>query len=131
MLALFGVAGVVSAGLTSVAGAAPPSLATPLGLVGVSWVGVVAGVVVSRLVDAAIMVLLLRVLSRGPLPGRDVRGGAVIGGVGMTVLKLVGAQLVARATASPLFGPIVVVVGLLFWLNLISRLVLLLSLIHI
>jgi membrane protein len=125
VLALFGVAVVVSAGLTSVAGAAATWLATLLGLADVSWVLAVAGVLVSLLVDTAIMVLLLRVLSGVPLPWRDVRGGAVIGGVGMTVLKLVGAQLVARATASPLFGSIVVVVGLLFWLNLISRLVLL------
>ena len=74
--------------------------------------------------SVAVMVLLLRVLSGVRLPWPAIRSGAVFGGVGMTLLKLVGAQVVARATSSPLFGSLVVVVGLLFWLNLMARLVL-------
>jgi len=41
------------------------------------------------------------------------------------VLKLLAATLIGMATRNPLFGSFVVVVGLLFWLNLVSRLVLL------
>ena len=53
------------------------------------------------------------------------RQAALVGGVLLTVVKLFGAQLIAAATKSPLLGSVVVVVGLLFWLNLIARIVVL------
>ncbi len=115
VLALLGVALLGSAVLSSVVGAGGSWLAERVGL---------TGVIVSLVVDVAVMVLLLRVLSGVRLPWPAIRSGAVFGGVGMTLLKLVGAQVVARATSSPLFGSLVVVVGLLFWLNLMARLVL-------
>ncbi len=124
VLALLGVALLGSAVLSSVVGAGASWLAERVGLTGQSWLVGSAGVIVSLVVDVAVMVLLLRVLSGVRLPWPAIRSGAVFGGVGMTLLKLVGAQVVARATSSPLFGSLVVVVGLLFWLNLMARLVL-------
>jgi len=53
------------------------------------------------------------------------RQAALVGGLLLTVVKLFGAQLIASATRSPLLGSVVVVVGLLFWLNLIARIVIL------
>jgi membrane protein len=124
VLALLGVSLVASAVLSSTVGAGASWVAERIGLAGQPWVVVGAGIVVSLVVDTAIMILLLRVLSGVSLPWPAIRSGAMLGGVGMTLLKLVGAQVVARATSNPLFGSLVVVVGLLFWLNLMARLVL-------
>jgi membrane protein len=73
----------------------------------------------------AILVLLLRVLSGIDLPWAVLRQAALVGGLLLAVVKLFGSQLVASATRSPLLGSVVVVVGLLFWLNLIARIVIL------
>ncbi len=125
VLVLLGAGVLASAVLTSVASAAAQWVSALVGLEQVSWAVAMAGVLVSLVVDCLIMLVLLRVLSGVPLAWRDIRGGVLLGGVGLTVLKLLGAQLVARATANPLFGSVVVVVGLLFWLDLIARLILL------
>jgi len=124
VLVALGLSVLVSAALSSIVGAAAAWAAHRLGLDDAPVLLTVGGVLVSFLVDTAVMVLLLRVLSGVALPWADVRRSAPMGGLAMTTLKLVGAQLVARATANPLFGSIVVVVGLLFWLNLIARVVL-------
>lgn len=125
VLVLLGVAVLLSASMSSLVGGAMGWLADRLQLGGLSTFAVAAaGVVVTLAVDTRVMVVLLRLLSGVPLPWRDVRAGAIVGGVGMTLLKLVGAQLIAQATKNPLFGSIVVVVGLLFWLNIVARVIL-------
>jgi len=83
-----------------------------------------AGLAVSVLADTGLMMLLLRVLSGVPVPWRDLYQGALVGGVGFSVLKLSAATLLPRVTANPLFASIAIVVGLLVWLNLIARLTL-------
>lgn len=125
VLTALGLSVLLSAVLSSLVGAAASWTTHQVGLGEASAAVAIGGALVSLAVDTAVMVLLLRVLSGVPLPWTDVRRSALMGGAAMTTLKLVGAQLVARATASPLFGSIVVVVGLLFWLNLIARVVLL------
>lgn len=124
VLALFGVAVLVSTALTSLTSTAAVWLSTALSLSQPPWLLAALGVLVSLAVDSAIMVVLLRVLSGVPLPWRDIHNGAALGGFGLTLLKLLGATVIARATANPVFGSIVVVVGLLFWLNLVSRVIL-------
>jgi membrane protein len=88
------------------------------------WILMLAGLAVSVLADTGLMMLLLRVLSGVPVPWRDLSQGAVVGGVGFSLLKLSAATLLPRVTANPLFASIAIVVGLLFWLNLIARLTL-------
>ncbi|MBK8468797.1 MAG: YihY/virulence factor BrkB family protein [Candidatus Phosphoribacter sp.] len=125
ILALLGVALLGSAVLTTAVGAAASWVAALVGQGDRPWLIGLVGVLVSLCVDTAVMVVVLRVLTGVPLPLREVLRGALLGGVGLTVLKLLGAQLVARATSNPLFGSVVVVVGLLFWLNLLARVILL------
>jgi membrane protein len=84
-----------------------------------------SGYLVGYAIDVAILVLLLRVLSGVDLPWAVLRQSALVGGLLLTVVKVFGAQLIANATKSPLLGSVVVVVGLLFWLNLIARIVIL------
>ena len=124
VLVTFGLAVLVSAVLTSLTGAASGLFTAALGEPTSRAVVMVVGLVLGFVVDTAIMIVLLRVLSGIPLPWRDIRGGAVVGGVGLTVVKAFGVQLIANATKNPLFGSIVLVIGLLFWLNLIAKLVL-------
>ncbi|GAA5022906.1 hypothetical protein GCM10023258_13650 [Terrabacter aeriphilus] len=125
VLVTLGVAIAASAILTSAAGGFAERVADWIGLpqAGV-FVGLV-GVVVGVLFDTLILVVMLRVLTDVPLPMRHVRQGAVLGAVILTVLKLFGGFLISRTTANPLLGAVAVAVGLLFWLNLMSKVVLL------
>lgn len=72
--------------------------------------------------DVAIFAVLLSRLSGASLPWRRIRSGALLGGVGLEVLKLCGTTLVGRASRNPVYASIAVVVGLLVWINLVSRL---------
>jgi membrane protein len=114
----------VSAVLTGVVGAAAGWAAERIGMSAQGWILMLAGLAVSVLADTGLMMLLLRVLSGVPVPWRDLSQGAVVGGVGFSLLKLSAATLLPRVTANPLFASIAIVVGLLFWLNLIARLTL-------
>ncbi|WP_323100548.1 YihY/virulence factor BrkB family protein [Intrasporangium sp. YIM S08009] len=125
VLVTLGVAVVVSAILTSAAGGLASWVASRVGLAGNAAVVALAGAAVGFAVDTLIMVVLLRVLSGVPLPWPKVRDAALLGALALTVLKLLGAWLIGRATANPLLGAVALSVGLLVWLNLISRVVLL------
>ena len=122
---LQGLAFLVSAALISILGAASGWIAERVGLGDNTFVVQILGYVVGYAIDVAILVLLLRVLSGVDLPWAVLRQAALVGGILLTVVKLFGAQLIAIATRSPLLGSVVVVVGLLFWLNLIARIVIL------
>jgi membrane protein len=110
--------------LTSGVGAAAGWIAEGIGMSGHTWVLLIADFVVSVVADTALMIVLLRVVSGVKVPWRDLSGGALVGGVGFSLLKLSAAALLPRLTANPLFASFVVVVGLLVWLNLIARLTL-------
>jgi membrane protein len=50
-----------------------------------------------------------------------VRSGALLGAVGLEVLKLLGTWLIERVTGNPVYGTFAVVVGLLIWINIVTR----------
>lgn len=110
--------------LTSVVGAAAGWVAREMGMSGDGWVLMLAGFVVSVLADTGLMIILLRVVSGVPAPWRDLFQGALVGGVGLSLLKISATALLPRLTANPLFASFAIVVGLLIWLNLIARLIL-------
>lgn len=114
----------LSAVLTSAVGAASGWIAGWVGLPGQGWVLILGGFMVSVLVDTGLMMVLLRVLSAVPVPWRDLSQGALLGGFGFSLLELSAAWLLPRVTDNPLFASIAIVVGLLFWLNLVARLTL-------
>lgn len=72
----------------------------------------------------AISVVAL-VLSGVVVATRALVQGAMIGGVGYTLMQTFAGKVIGQATSNPLFASVVVVVGPLFWLKLLSRLVLL------
>ncbi len=124
LLSALGLGIALSAMLTGVLGTAAGWIAERIGMPGQGWVLTLAGLAVSIPVDTGLILLLLRVLSGVSVPWRELLGGALVGGVGLSFLKLSAAFLLPLLTANPLFASIAVVVGLLIWLNLIARLTL-------
>lgn len=125
VLATLGLAVLVSAVLTAITGALSGVFTDLVGSTASTVLVSVLGFAVGFVVDGAIMVVLLRVLSGVPLAWRDIRQGAVVGALGQGIVKLFGVQLIANATKNPVFGSLVLVIGLLFWFNLIAKLILL------
>ena len=76
-------------------------------------------------VDFVIVAILLSRLSGARLPWRRVRSGALLGAAGFEVLKLLGTFLVGRTAENPVYATFGVVVGLLVWMNIVSRLLVL------
>jgi len=125
VLVTLGLAIAVSAILTSVIGGLAERVAGWVGLDGNGLLIGAVGLLLGVAFDFVILVVLLRMLSGVPLPMHNVRQGALLGAVILTVLKLFGGFLIGRASANPLLGAVAVAVGLLFWLNLMSKVVLL------
>lgn len=124
VLVLLGVAILVSAAVGSIAGSAAKWLAGLVGLGEQGWILTVVAVLVGVAIDSVIIMLMLRVLSGVTLPWRAMRNAAIFGGVGLTVLKKLGSVLIAGTADKPLFAAFAAVVGLLVWLNFISRVIL-------
>jgi membrane protein len=85
----------------------------------------VLGVLVVLVADFLLMVIILRLLSGLTLSRSDVAQSALLGAVGLGVLKLASGMLLANASKKPLLAGFAVIIGLLLLINLISRVVLL------
>lgn len=87
----------------------------------------IVGYSVALLVDTGVFLYLLTRLARVRTPVSRVLRGAVFGAVGFEVLKVFGGLYVERTTAKgeATYGTFAVVIGLLLFLNLVSRLILL------
>jgi membrane protein len=82
-------------------------------------------VAVVFVIDVLLMLIVFRLLSGVRLRREDLLQGAVVGALGLAVLKLASGLLLASAAKKPVLGAFAVVVGLLVLLNLISRVILL------
>lgn len=103
-----------------------------LGLVGLedSTAGAITvrglGILVALVVDAATFCLIVVLLSGLRPAWKDLRGGALIAGVGLGVVRVLGTSVVAgSASSNPILTSFAVIVTLLVWMNLIARIVLL------
>jgi inner membrane protein YhjD len=83
------------------------------------------GILVTFGVSFGLWLWTSRVLPNTKLPWRDLVPGALLGAVGLEVLKAVGAYYVPRAVASSsqLYGSLGIVFAILAWLLLFGRLV--------
>ena len=124
VLVVIGVAVILSAVVAAVANGATGFVAELVGLGRQQWLVTTVGVVVQALLNTAVVGLVLRVLTGVPVPWKGLRNGAVFGGVGLTVLQLFGTKLIAGTLHNPVFASIGLVVGLLVFLNFISRVLL-------
>jgi membrane protein len=117
---LFGLFWLVGAGVLFVAGAA--------GIAVLRWLpGFLApvGILVSLAVSFGLWLWTLRVLPNREVPWRQLVPGAVLGAVGLEILKAVGAYYVPRtvASSSQLYGSLGIVFAILAWLLLFGRLI--------
>lgn len=108
----FVVAGAVLTGLASAAS---------------GWVGAVGGLVAVAAVNVAMFAISYRVLTAADVSFRDVAPGAVIAGLGWTVLLALGGTIVGNriASSSDTYGSFALVIGLLAWIYLGAQLTLL------
>lgn len=125
VLVLLGLAIVVSAAVTGVASALTGWIAEAIGLGGQQWLLRAIALVIGAALDGVVVLVMLRLLSGVDVPWSGLLGGAVVGGIGLTLLKLLGTTLIAGTTENPLFASVALVVGLLAWLNFMSRIILL------
>lgn len=114
-IASLAVAGLVFLGsiaLTAVAGELPGPAVIPTVVVGV-------------LVSVLLLLWMFRVLTNVSVPWTDHLPGALLGAVGLEVLKFVGTVYVPRAvsSASALYGSLGVVFAILAWLAIGARLI--------
>lgn len=128
ILVVFGIALVASVSLSSLATSASRVVLQAVGLYGVPGVGIglaVFAIVVAIAFDAVVFALLFGLLPgvRTPLP--VLIRGSLFGAVGFEVLKLLGTDLVGHTTSNPVYGTFAIVVGMLVWINLVSRITIL------
>lgn len=79
------------------------------------------GTLVVLAVDTLIFMLLFRVLSGVPLHSHDLWDAALFGAIALGVLKLLSGFLLNAASSNKFLATAGVLLGLLVWLNLISR----------
>ena len=84
----------------------------------------VLGTVLALFTSTLLFLYLFIRLPKVQTPWREIVKGAVLAAVLFEVLKRVGAIYIERTTENPLYGAFAVVVGLLVWINLVSRMLL-------
>ncbi len=76
------------------------------------------------LLDAAVLAALYRVLAAIRIPRRRLWAGALLGAVGLGVLKVAGSTLLGGATKNPLIASFAVLAGLLIFFNFACQVIL-------
>ncbi|WP_432509877.1 YihY/virulence factor BrkB family protein [Kineococcus sp. SYSU DK001] len=90
------------------------------------WLLTVLGFVVAFAIDTGTFLLVFRVLPNADVPVRDLLQGALLGGIGLGLLKQFGTSFARRSAEGNAFlGAAATLVVLLVLMNLISRLILL------
>ena len=123
-----GVTVVLSVGVSAATGAFTGAALDLVGLEDTAVATAVAkvvGIVLGLAASTALFLYLFLRLPRVAAPFRRVLRGALLAAVLFEVLKRVGAIYIDRTTENPLYGIFAVIVGLLVWINLVSRLFLL------
>jgi len=91
-----------------------------VGVTGVAILSRVALVLAAVLVNTAVLAASYRWLTVRPQSWRALAPGAIVAGLGFSVLQLVGTAFVGRAIsrASSIYGTFATVIGLIAWLSL-------------
>lgn len=78
-------------------------------------------------IDTLAIALIFRVLSGVRAPARAFWSGALLGGVGLTVLQQLSSFFVRGATSNPLLASFATLIALLIWMNLSAQVILISS----
>ncbi|HEY6748874.1 MAG TPA: YhjD/YihY/BrkB family envelope integrity protein [Mycobacteriales bacterium] len=119
---------VLSIALTSGGTAATHAVVDALSLDGVPGMGTLVaavGILLALAADTLLFMWMFTRLPGRPIHYRTVLRGAIFAAVGYEILKVVGTTYIANVTSNPTYGPLAGVIGLLVWINLVSRFLLL------
>jgi membrane protein len=127
VLFLLGLALLASVTMSGFATSATHVVLRRIGLEGVAGAGtllrlVAVGVAVGA--NTLIFLALFSQLSGTRASWRRLLRGCLFGAVGLEVLKLVGAYLIGHTLHNPVYASFAVIVGLLVWINVLSRFIL-------
>lgn len=87
-----------------------------------AWLSLrVASVAVALLFNTLIFLAVFTRLSGTNAPHKHVGKGALVAAVGFELLKTAGAFLTGHITGNPVYASFAVLVGVLIWMNLLSR----------
>ncbi|WKK71864.1 YihY/virulence factor BrkB family protein [Rathayibacter oskolensis] len=89
--------------------------------------GTAIGLVIMLALDTATLAGSFRILSGIPIPWKNLWVGALMGGVALGALKILGTQLLGGASRNPLLASFAVLIGLLIWFNLVCQVVLIVA----
>ncbi|EPD83610.1 hypothetical protein HMPREF1529_02992 [Microbacterium sp. oral taxon 186 str. F0373] len=92
--------------------------------VAIAWGTRLLAILVTFVLDAAVIAVLFRVLSGVRAPAKALWTGAVLGAVGLTVLQLLSGLFVGGASANPLLASFAALIALLLWINLSAQVIL-------
>lgn len=129
--ALFGGLLVLAAALSVLVSVGVGAVASWFGVSGAD--GVVSeitrwfGIVIVFAIDTLAVVLVFRLLSGVRAPAKALWSGAVIGGLGLTVLQELSGLFVRGATSNPLLASFAALIALLLWFNLSAQVILIAS----
>jgi membrane protein len=115
---------VLSLALTSGGTAATNAVVRFLNLDGIFGMGtLVAGITIllGLAADTVLFMWLFTRLPRRPVRYRTVLRGAIFAAVGYEILKVVGTTYIANVTSNPTYGAFAGAIGLLVWIDLVSR----------
>jgi uncharacterized BrkB/YihY/UPF0761 family membrane protein len=115
LFALLGIGIVVTVALASLGGA-----------IGNTHVAGAAGLVAATVLSIGLYLLVFRMLSPSRLRWIDLLPGAIFAGIGWQALETIGVRLVQNQLrhSSQLYGTVGVVLGLIFFLSLVSQITL-------
>ena len=97
----------------------------PAGSEVTSWLTRALGLLVVFAIDTVAVALVFRLLSGMTAPARALWTGAMLGGLGLTVLQELSGLFVRGATANPLLASFAALIALLLWFNLSAQVILL------
>ncbi|MET0976255.1 MAG: YihY/virulence factor BrkB family protein [Leifsonia sp.] len=124
----FGAALLVAAGITFFSTSALNSVFAFIGADRHSWIADASTRAVSILVifaiDTLVVGVMFRMMSGLRPPARILWTGAVLGGIGLTVLQVLSSLFVGGASSNPLLASFGSLIALLLWLNLSSQVIL-------
>ncbi|MFC5180258.1 YihY/virulence factor BrkB family protein [Actinomadura harenae] len=127
VLIFLGTTLVVSVAVSSVASAATQSVLDVFGLADVAGARTMLrllSLLVAVAFNTLIFLVLFSRLSGTRAPWLRILRGALFGAIGFEALKQVGTLLVAHTTRNPVYASFAVLVGLMVWINIVSRFVL-------
>ncbi|QNE45937.1 YihY/virulence factor BrkB family protein [Glaciihabitans sp. INWT7] len=85
----------------------------------------IIGLLVVLALDTLTLAVLFRVLLAVRIPWQRLLTGALLGGLALGILKVLGATIVGGAGKNPLLASFAVILGLLVWFGLICQVILL------